>query len=159
MKITLLTTEEAEKLPKELRQCEVPKNFNGYELDGKCWWWLRSPGYGSGMVMPVDCGGCVRDYGHHADRYHGVRPVLQNLTLDDIAKMAKTKKGYIKYLGTKWIDISEYLGYPSLLKKKCLKQELRFDKDFNDYGKSEIKRLVEEWLDKKIDARILYVDR
>ena len=159
MVITLLTAEEVEKLPKELRQCEVPKNFIGYELDRKCWWWLRSPGYGSSMVMPVDCAGSVRDYGHNADCHHGVRPALQNLTCDEITQMSKTKDGYIKFLGTKWIDISEYLGYSCLLKKKCLKKPHRFDKDSNDYETSEIKKIIEKWLGKKIDAGILYVDR
>lgn len=151
MKITLLTTEEVEKLPIRIRICKTPKEFCGYELYGKCWWWLRSPGSLSGSATDVDSGGYVSSRGNFVDDdCGGVRPALQNLTFNEIEEMLKTKKGYIKLLGTKWIDVSGYLGYACLLKKKCLKRTHRFDDESNDYEVSEIKKFIEKWFNKKM---------
>ena len=45
--------------------------------NGNCWWWLRSPGYGSDYAAGVDCGGSVTDYGTHVDHSsEAVRPAL-----------------------------------------------------------------------------------
>lgn len=145
--VDLLTAEEAKKLPEEIRMCDVPKKFGGYiaNNNNKCWWWPRSPGLSSGRAAVVAASGAVYEGGdsvRHGD--YAVRPVIR-VTDENIDDMEETEDGYIRYLGTKWIDITDYVGTVCLLKKKCLKRPHRFDSESNDYEKSEIKDYIEEW--------------
>ena len=152
MEITLLSYEEAKKLPEEILQCKTPEGYVGFNAsNGNCYWWLRSPGYYCYDAANVSFGGWGYDDSNDVCSNLAVRPALQNFTSDEIAEMPKTKKGYVKYLGTKWIDISEYLGYPCLLKETCLKEAHRFDAEINDYEKSEIKKFIEDWFEKRLN--------
>ena len=142
--IDLLTVEEAKKLPKKIRMCDVPKKFDGYIFNNKCWWWLRSPGYFSTYAAVVVASGAVGEYCNFVfDDFSAVRPVIR--VTENIDDMEETKDGFIRYLGTKWINITEYIGTTCLLKKKCLKNPHRFDAKSNDYEKSEIKKYLEDW--------------
>lgn len=136
MKIDLLSFEEARKLPVEILQCKAPKSFNGF-IDNRnrnCRWWLRSPGYFSDYAVLVEpygtfCG-CGNGFIVYCDNI-AVRPALR-IEKALIEKLPRTKKGYVVYLDTKWIDISEYIGNPCLLKKKCLREASYFDLKSND---------------------------
>lgn len=143
--VDLLTVEEAKRLPEDIKKCKVSKKFGGYVSNNKCWWWLRSPGYGSLSAAVVDASGAVLEGGHLV--WHGnyaVRPVIR-VTGENIDDMEEAEDGYIRYLGTKWIDITDYVGTVCLLKKKCMKRPHRFDSASNDYEKSEIKDYIKEW--------------
>ncbi|MBQ5806307.1 MAG: hypothetical protein IIW24_03550 [Lachnospiraceae bacterium] len=144
--VDLLTAEEAKKLPEDIRMCDTPKKFGGYiSNNNKCWWWLRSPGYNSNHAVVVDASGAVSEDGYFvSDVDCAVRPVIR-VTDENIDDMKEIEDGYIRYLGTKWIDITDYIGTVCLLKKKCLKRPHRFDSESNDYEKSEIKEYIEEW--------------
>ena len=144
--VDLLTAEEAKKLPEDIRMCDTPKKFGGYiSNNNKCWWWLRSPGNYSFYATVVDESGAVYEGGKHVNNVsNAVRPVIR-VTDENIDDMEETEDGYIRYLGTKWIDITDYIGTVCLLKKKCLKRPHRFNSASNDYEKSEIKEYIEEW--------------
>lgn len=144
--VDLLTAEEAKKLPEDIRMCDTPKKFGGYiSNNNKCWWWLRSPGFSSEIAAVVGASGAVDEGGLFVRRdTYAVRPVIR-VTDENIDDMEETEDGYIRYLGTKWIDITDYIGTVCLLKKKCLKHPHRFDSASDDYEKSEIKDYIEEW--------------
>ena len=150
MKIDLLTVEEVKKLPVEILKCDVPKKFGGYVSNNKCWWWLRSPGYFSICAAVVDTSGAVDEFGDNVNFDDlAVRPIIRFNKKEDINRLSKTKKGYVKFLGTKWIDISEYLNEPCLLKKECLEGAHKFDDQSNDYETSKIKVYIEKWFKEK----------
>jgi hypothetical protein len=143
--IDLLTIEEAKRFPENIRMCDVPKKFGGYVSNKKCWWWLRSPGIDSTHAAVVVASGAVYEGGSRVNYgSRAVRPVIR-VTDENIDDMEETEDGYIRYLGTKWIDITDYIGTVCLLKKKCLKRPHRFDSASNDYEKSKIKAYIEEW--------------
>lgn len=148
--IDLLTIEEAKKLPEDILICKTPKGFNSYSyIDNACWWWLRSPGYNSEFAAVVDASGAVDVDGDFVDNDHNaVRPVIRVTDLND---MEETDDGYIRYLGTKWVNITDYTGVVCLLKKKCLKNPHRFDAESNDYEKSEIKKYLEDWYQRRLE--------
>ena len=92
-KIFLLSIEEAEKYFKDpaSRQCSPTGqtrrkisstsdsywNHNSIGSNGKVWWWLRTPGYQSGMVAGVDEYGYIYYYGRSSsDDGSGVRPAF-----------------------------------------------------------------------------------
>lgn len=153
--IYLLTIEEARKIPGDILRCKVPKDFNGFIGNkNKCNWWLRSPGRRSWSAAVVlasdDVYDDVYDYGYDV-RYDfcAVRPVLR-IEESLINTLPRTKKGYVMFLGTKWIDISEYVGSPCLLKKKCMKEAHRFDGKSNNYDQSEVKKFIEDWYRRRV---------
>ena len=148
MKIDLLTIEEVKKLPQEISQCKAHEYFDGYinEENRNCIWWLRSPGYRDITAAFVSSYGSVYRSGNYVNhKFYAVRPVLRIEEESLIKTLPRTKKGYVIYLNTKWNDISEYVGSPCLLKKKCLRNASCFDLESNDYFKSHIKRLIEYW--------------
>lgn len=150
--IDLLTIEEAKKLPLEILQCKPPKYFDGYmnEENGNCFWWLRSPGDSSIDSTAVRSSGYVdEDAGFVFNDSRAVRPALR-IEESLIKTLPRTKKGYVMYLNTKWIDISEYVGSPCLLKKKCMKEAHIFDGKSNNYEESEVKNFIEKWYEKKL---------
>lgn len=150
--IDLLTTEEARKIPGDILRCKAPMNFNGYiDEENKCCWWLRSPGYDSRSAAAVGSSGDIHVSGLNVNYdYNAVRPALRSEE-PLIKTLPKTEKGCVKYLGTTWIDISDYLGYQCLLKKKCLKKPHRFDYKSNNYDQSEVKNFIEKWYMRKVE--------
>ena len=126
--ISLLTLEEAKALPENIRQ------YRG-------WWWLRTPGDERFTVAFVYNGGSVNSYGTDIGyNYNCVRPVLTIADLDffDLEvgdTLAIQNKRYI-YIGDNRVIYNGELVYH------------RFDEDSNDYEKSEIKKIVDNWLGK-----------
>lgn len=129
--ISLLTIEEVEVLPENIRQ---------YGDD----WWLRTPGFYSYHAAYVSNNGSIGDYGGDVDDVDdygvSVRPTLTvanldslNLKIGDIL-VIKNKK-YI-YIGDNRVLYNDKAVYH------------RFDKESNDYEKSEIKKIVDKWLER-----------
>ena len=82
-KVFLLSITEAEKYfsSDSARQCQGTAYCyakGAYKAsNGNCWWWLRSPGFGSGLAAIVHRDGSVRDVGNSVDYdYDAVRPAL-----------------------------------------------------------------------------------
>ena len=148
-RLFLLTKRQAEKLPEEIRRCKTPDDYDGYKTeDGYCWWWLRSPGDNTFNVFFVYYSGYVYSHGYFInDNYGGVRPALriEPELLDELSKDTDT----IHYAGYEWLNISEYIGFPCLLMKTCLPKTRCFDKDSNNYRRSDIRVYLNE-LEKKI---------
>lgn len=153
----LLSTEEADKLPEAIRICEAPATYNGStDKNGKCWWWLRSPGKVTQDTCPAACvttKGYVHEIGYNVySRDGGIRPACaithSDLHLSPLKKITKENgTEIIKYLGYDWINISDYIGYPCLLMEKCLPTSGRFDGCINDYPSSEIKYTLDNMRD------------
>ena len=153
-KFDLLTIEEALKLPKEILRCEVPKGFNGYTVDEKCCWWLRSPGYDKNAAF-VNTNGFINAYGDNVYNECAIRPILR-IDQSLLYSLPRTKKGYVKCAGIKWIDISSYLGEPCLLKKKCLEKTDQFDEKTNNYEQSKIKAFLENWFPLQFETFVIW---
>lgn len=153
MEIRLLSVEEAEKIPRDILVCKAPKNFDGcVDSTHYCLWWLQTKSVESaGAIAVITNLGSIDDYGYTSgNEYIAIRPILK-LDKTLLKQMPKTKKGYIKYLNTKWIDVSKYVGYPCLLKKKCLVRAYRFDEKTDDYNKSEIKKYIDGWYNNMLE--------
>ena len=123
--ITLLTADEAKKLPKSIREYRAH-------------WWLHSPGTVSECVTYVNIYGDIDNYGIYVDYNFGaVRPVLKikNIQFHNIGDIISIK-------GKRYVVISE--------NQVLYDDEIvynRFDTNSNDYEKSEIKQIVEKWLE------------
>ena len=105
-----------------------------------CWWWLRSPGLYSDITIGVSGGGSICDYGHGVSYSYGaVRPVLK---MSDGRKY-KIGERVILY-DFPWIIIDEGLAIaevPIAFR--------RFDEKSNDYENSEIKKFLNNWLERR----------
>lgn len=149
MRISLLSTEEASKLPKEILKCKTPKEYQGLVCYDNCEWWLRSPGECNEYAAHVYTDGEIGFIGDCVDNFRiGVRPCIF-MSKEKLSSLPRTKKGYVKLLNTKWYDISEYIGTPCILKKKCLKKTSSFALYSNVYEESWIKCFIEKWYIKK----------
>ena len=124
--ISLLTIEEVEALPENIKQ------YGDY-------WWLRSPGYSSCRAAYVYYGGSVDGYGSGVgNSFFAVRPAItiSNPTFEigDIIEIQNKK-------------------YVSITQNKVLYNDKviyhRFDTSTNDYDKSEIRAIVDGWLEGK----------
>lgn len=119
-KLFLLSEEEANKIPQDILAC-------------KKWWWLRtiikSKYYEGNYALFVSAGGHIDQIGLGINcDYARIRPAIR--LSSDTSNLKRTKKGYIKFghrwesypnlnfKPIKWIDISEYVGFPCLLMKK-----------------------------------------
>ena len=148
MKLNLLSFKEANKLPVEILNCKASKNYTGYKNnDGYCYWWIRSAGYRGLAAYVVSEFGTTFVRGGDVNEELGVRPAL---SLEfDISSLPRDKEDNVLYgnlqdgTDIKWIDISEYLGEPTLLMKECLPEARRFDKESTVYETSEIKQYLE----------------
>ena len=127
--ITLLTVEEAQALPDEIRR-------NGYS------WWLRSPGSRDNDAACVYGYGLVNDRGYNVDYSgFGVRPALicnlesSNLEIGD----------RIEIFGHDWTAI----GNDKILCDRVIEKR-RFDEKTNDWEKSELKAWLEEWFAEQV---------
>ena len=128
--ITLLSTEEAIKLPINIRISEYP-------------WWLRSPGeYDTyAAIVSVD-GEDVFSDGISVDEEFGVRPALKisnlescNLQIGDIIIM----------FNYTWTVISNNLILCDKIVGKCKFRENWKAKDANNYEASDVKKWLEKW--------------
>lgn len=129
---TLLSIEEAEKLPLELRK---------YNL----WWWLRSPGHSSYEAAIVYLDGSVDHYGYFVDISMGaVRPALQiknlkssNLQIGDVFKFGENE----------FKIISENIAFClTEIGNHCFRKD-REAENANDYDRSDIKKYVDNWFE------------
>ncbi len=125
--ITLLSAEEYEKYKDNV----PPIN---------CSWWLRSPGINSNRASHVDSGGSVDDDGLYVDRSNGaVRPALK---MSDGRKYEIGKR--VILYNFPWIIIDKGLAIaevPIAFR--------RFDNESNDYENSEIKKFLNDWLERR----------
>lgn len=155
-KIFLLSAEEAKTLPEVL-------------LESNHWWWLRSSGFVNIIAGAVNNTKIYPDSAKYVfDNDGGVRPALRFDTHEEILNLLannpniryyknikdlKTKSIFCiaiyKYLGEKWIDITAFVGFPCLLKKKPFKKTRRFDPDSHEYERSEIRQWLLDWYNNK----------
>jgi len=130
---TLLSAEEAEKLPSELRRYAR-------------WWWLRSPGKFFNSAASVHSDGFISLYGNTVNVSNAIRPVLQinikssNLQIGDV----------FEFGGKEFRVVSDNLAF-------CLSDigTYPFRKnwkttDANDYEKSDVKKFVDDWFNKYV---------
>lgn len=125
--ITLLSAEEYERCKDRI----PPVN---------CWWWLRSPDNDSDRVALVSRAGFVYCYGIVVDNsIAAVRPALK------ISDGRKYKiGGRVILYNFPWIIIDEGLAIaevPIAFR--------RFDEKSNDYENSEIKKFLNDWLERR----------
>ena len=119
--ITLLSTEEWEKV-KEIKS--VPKYTS--------WWWLRSPGTFSYYAVVINSDSDFADYGYYVhNRYVCVRPSFRVPNF----KSKIGSKIFIENTLCTVIDTDYVLSDIVICRHK-------FDKESNDYDKSEIKQFI-----------------
>ena len=131
---TLLSIEEAEKLPLEMGKYDT-------------WWWLRSPGTDSNAAYVYYDGTPRRngDYVENSD--NTVRPALQienlkssNLQIGDTFDFGgKAFKIISNNLAFCLTDIGEY----------CFREDYRAE-DSNKYEKSDVKKYVDDWFNQSV---------
>ncbi len=139
-KIFLLSIEEAKKLPKCIlrTRCEY-------------WYWLRTCGYGALDVEVVYRNGNIDSEGREiVINFGSVRPAIRFDFQNEIERLPRTERGYVIYLGKKWIDISDCIGFPCLLKKNPFGTKSQFDFTSNDYETSKIRKWLLDWHKKKV---------
>lgn len=127
---TLLSIEEAEKLPLELRR------YN-------CWWLLRSPGCDSYYATFVDDDGSICDFGDLVNYdLHSVRPalIITNIESSNLKIGDKFEFG-----GKPFQIISNKLAFCLTDIGMCCFREDWQAKDANDYEKSDVKKYVDKW--------------
>lgn len=132
---TILSIEEAEKLPIKLRKYDR-------------WWWLRSPGRSSCFAACVLSGGSVSDNGNGvSNRFAAVRPALQIKNLNSTT----LKIGDIFEFGGKTFKIiSDKLAFCLTdIGEHCFRGDGRA-RGANNYEKSDIKKFVDEWFNQSI---------
>ena len=123
--ISLLTIEEAEALPKNIR-----------EYGGR--WWLRTPGDYPDDVTCVHLGGSIINSIYVGYNNYAVRPVI---TVSNLKDLKVSIRDTIFIQGQKYVVISD--------NKILYNDEVvyhRFSNESNDYDKSEIKKIVDNWL-------------
>ena len=137
--ITLLTIEEVRALPPDIR-C-----YCG-------WWWLRSPGCTSACAAVCCAVGTVDYYGYEVNYFNGtVRPAL---TLSNLDSEPLEIGEEISIAGKNYIAI----GKDRVLYNDKLFLH-RFDKKSNEYEKSEIKKIVDKWLNRRKNNGRVYIER
>lgn len=142
-RIFLLSADEAVKLPSEF-------------LKSNNWWWLRTSGYDNELVAVVtEYGKVLRSAKLAYNTNGGVRPAIRFDRHEEILTLNRTNGGYYKYLGKKWIDITDYIGFPCLLKKKSFEAPSRFDATTNSYAISEIRKWLLDWYETMSIKRLL----
>lgn len=128
---TLLSAEEAEKLPQHLR------SYKG-------WWWLRSPGYYQDVAVLVNTGGSVYYGGSFVINDFGyVRPTLR------ISALESSNLLYIgdrfEFGGAEFEVVSDRLAFCTGDIGCCAFRRDWKAEDANVYEASDVKQFVEEW--------------
>lgn len=124
---TLLTIEEAEKLPKEI-------------LAFHCDWWLQSPGIDDFCAAIVDPDGCIDRDGLMVDRYAHARQALEiefsNLNIGDTFEFAEDEFQIISE--TKALCIDSDAGLTKFSTDSMML-------DANVYECSEVKKIIDQY--------------
>ena len=138
--ITLLSIEEAEQVPQELRVLKV---------DGvPHWWWLRSPAFFWEAAASVSPDGSIREGGNYVDcDFDYVRPALR-VSIPESSGLKDLDK--VEVFGHTWTVITNDL----ILCDDSLGQMV-FRKDAeesyaNYYEESDVKRWLEGWLQEQL---------
>lgn len=135
---TLLSIDEAEKLPDRLRE-----HYN--------WWWLRSPGDYQGGAAYVYNDGSFYNYGY---RVNGsdccVRPALRINNLE--SSNLKIGDSFI-FGGEEFEIVSDDLAFcKGDIGDHCFREDWQAE-NANDYEKSDVKKFVDDWFERsKEDA-------
>jgi len=139
--ITLLSIEEAKKLPAKL-----------LNYDSDITWWLRSPGPSSSVANVVIGGNIGNDIYASVDRVCEVRPVLQikdlkssNLKIGDVFTFGDEE---FKVISDKLALCLSDIGRSVFRKNKGAK-------DANEYRASDVRKYVSDWLNKAISGQNL----
>lgn len=132
---TLLSIEEAEKLPQHLRVYP-------------CWWWLRSPGTHQDYAARVNYDGSICYYGNYVnDINFCVRPALKlkssNLEIGDKFEIG----------GIEFEVISDNLAFCMRDIGRCAFREDWEAQDANAYETSDVRQFVEEWFKSAVQNR------
>ena len=142
--ITLLSKEEAENFPKEIRA------YND-------WWWLRSPGVYQSYAARVYTDGSVNSSGSIVDFDDVcVRPALFLSHNNSDLKSGEI----VEVFGRKWYYqgwetfpprmSDSYVGLALLMDKPLTRMAFNKDPDKgNDYDNSDVKKWLNDWLNKK----------
>ena len=134
---TLLSAEEAKKVPKSIRAIDV-------------WWWLRSPGYDSTSVSYVDfVGDVIVNEINNVNNPYAVRPAL---------KLSKNLKigTQFRFAGETWTVV-----LPKMALCDGMIREMGFNDsldDGNDYEYSKVKKYVDSWFAQNKNDLIEIVD-
>ena len=131
---TLLSIEEAEKLPLRLRK------YNR-------WWWLRSPGYFSNFATGVSSGGSVDRHGYRvSSSIVAVRPalIIKNLKSSNLKILDQFEFGgkIFEVISKDTSFCLEDIGIYTFRKNYKIE-----DNNANDYEKSDIKKFVDDWFE------------
>lgn len=127
--ITLLSTEETENIPENLKSVGIP-------------WWLRSPGVSNYYASIVGNDGCIYSYGNSVCfSGFGIRPALifnpesSNLKIGDKFKLAEYD----------WTIITENIALCNgIIDNGPFREDWQAE-DANNYEKSDIKKFLENW--------------
>ena len=146
--ITLLTIEQAERLPRELLACGE-------------WWWLRSPGYFQDIAADVSTDGSVLYLGYAVNNDSDcVRPAFVIPGLDSKIYDKVHIGGYRYTLDGDYIGgcVCTVVDKDLVLADDVVCRH-RFDAKSNDWNKSELKAFIEsdEFL-KKLEGGKLNVE-
>ena len=128
--ITLLSEREAKKVDIDIR-ATVDR------------WWLRSS-YLSSSILVCYVGNYGYTYGYISHEYvnrldFGVRPALR---INNLKSYRLSKNARVECLGKTWIKI----GVDDLILMEDILFPHRFDPKSNDFDKSEIKQIINDWL-------------
>lgn len=130
--ITLLSRDEAEKLPQDIRKFST-------------WWWLRSVGVDFNSAAYVFDTGIVNYLGYDVNNTDpGVRPAL---ICDNLESLDFKIGDYVTALGKIW----QYIGNDMILLSGEPLTRMAFRKesdapDANVYEKSDVKKYLDNWL-------------
>lgn len=127
LEVTLLSIEEAIKIPKEIQKAE-------------CSWWLRSPGISDRLVAFVFGDyGYVYAFGSNIGLELGVRPALK-------LKSSHLKSGdSFSYRGYDWDMITDDMALCKTIVGECAFREDCGAADANEYESSDIKKWLVNW--------------
>lgn len=142
MEISLLTLEDANKLPQMVLMSDKS-------------WWLKTPGYipeEKRVAFVMGGIGDVYKRGMPMNNTSGVRPIIY-MDKTDLDSLERNKEKYILY-GTdsngnpyEWIDISRFIHKPGILLKNTTPEEMIFDSRSVSFKESAIKEYLDIFMD------------